>query len=124
MLSSPQFEKPQHRLSRAGWLAHRLGRMGAGHEHFSPNDTISEHDAAMKTATQDNSRSKKVTDPDVGDVEAWRNKEVFKCLPDKLREWSRAGPKDGSIKFAPSKGWGWRYTVWKSDILYTRNDAV
>eukprot|EP00959_Pyramimonas_sp_CCMP1952_P416883 8734073-Pyramimonas_sp.AAC.1 len=61
---------------------------GTGHEHFSPNDIISEPDADMKTAPQDNSRSKKATDPDVEDVEAWRNNEVFKCLPDKLREWS------------------------------------
>eukprot|EP00959_Pyramimonas_sp_CCMP1952_P194503 4067105-Pyramimonas_sp.AAC.1 len=58
---------------------------GAGHEHFSPNDTISEHDAEMKYAPHDNSRPKKMTDPDVEDIEAWRNKEVFKCLPDKLR---------------------------------------
>eukprot|EP00959_Pyramimonas_sp_CCMP1952_P413210 8658697-Pyramimonas_sp.AAC.1 len=65
-----------------------------------------------------------MTDPDVEDIEAWRNKEVFKCLPDKLREWSRAGLKDGTIKVAPSKGWGWRCTMWKNDILYARNDAV
>eukprot|EP00959_Pyramimonas_sp_CCMP1952_P382534 8015833-Pyramimonas_sp.AAC.1 len=61
---------------------------GAGHEHFSPHDIISENDAEMETAPQDNSRSKKVTDPNVEDVEARRDKEVFKRLPDELREWS------------------------------------
>eukprot|EP00959_Pyramimonas_sp_CCMP1952_P075820 1584937-Pyramimonas_sp.AAC.1 len=77
----------------------------------------------MGTAPQDNSRSKKVTDPNVEDVEAWRNK-VFKCLPDILREWSRAGPKDGAVKFVPSKGRGWRCTMWKNDMLYAGSDAV
>eukprot|EP00959_Pyramimonas_sp_CCMP1952_P172904 3613191-Pyramimonas_sp.AAC.1 len=28
MFSPPQFEKPQRRLSRAGWLARALSRMG------------------------------------------------------------------------------------------------
>eukprot|EP00959_Pyramimonas_sp_CCMP1952_P021639 456368-Pyramimonas_sp.AAC.1 len=78
---------------------------GTGHGHFRPNDIISENDAEIETAPQDNSRSRKVTDPNVEDVESGRNKEVFKCLPDKLREWSGAGPKDGTIKFVPSKGW-------------------
>eukprot|EP00959_Pyramimonas_sp_CCMP1952_P058929 1230810-Pyramimonas_sp.AAC.1 len=54
---------------------------GTGQEHFSPNEIISEHDAEMKTAPQHSSRSKKVTDPDVEDVEAWGNKRSLQVPP-------------------------------------------
>jgi hypothetical protein len=97
---------------------------GTRNNHFSPNDVVFEIDTDMETdvetinqgtnaqkraaetAPQDNPRSKKAADPNAEDVDSWRNKATFTCLPDKIREWSRPGPKDGTAKFAPSKGWG------------------
>eukprot|EP00959_Pyramimonas_sp_CCMP1952_P398161 8342176-Pyramimonas_sp.AAC.1 len=88
------------------------------------NEGTTARERAAETAPQDNPRSKKAANPNAEDVDSWKNKPIFTCLPDKVREWSRPGPKDGTAKFLPSKGWGWRQAMWKNDILYARSVAV
>eukprot|EP00959_Pyramimonas_sp_CCMP1952_P413115 8656820-Pyramimonas_sp.AAC.1 len=63
-------------------------------------ETINQGTNAQKRAAEiaplDNARSKKAADPNAEDVGSWRNKAIFTRPPDKLREWSRPGPKDGT----------------------------
>eukprot|EP00959_Pyramimonas_sp_CCMP1952_P453965 9469155-Pyramimonas_sp.AAC.1 len=78
---------------------------------------------AAEAAFRDSQHTKKAANTNTDDIDSWKNKPIFRCYPDKLREWSRPGP-TGDIKFVPTTGWGWRYTVRRHDILYMRSDEV
>eukprot|EP00959_Pyramimonas_sp_CCMP1952_P059540 1243722-Pyramimonas_sp.AAC.1 len=78
---------------------------------------------AAETAIQDSQPAKKAATSGPGDIDSTKERPTFRCLPDKKREWSRL-EHTGTAKFAPKKGWSWRYTMWRHDILYMRNDEV
>eukprot|EP00959_Pyramimonas_sp_CCMP1952_P056851 1187133-Pyramimonas_sp.AAC.1 len=61
--------------------------------------------AQKRAASQDNPRSKNAADPNA-ETSTHGKTNRFTCLPDKLREWSRPGHKDGSTKFAVKAGVG------------------
>eukprot|EP00959_Pyramimonas_sp_CCMP1952_P103434 2163163-Pyramimonas_sp.AAC.1 len=86
-------------------------------------EEITARKTAAEAAFQDGQLTKKSANSNTWDIDSWKNKPIFRCYPDKLRERSRL-VSTGETKFVPTKGWGWRYTVWKHDILYLRSDEV
>eukprot|EP00959_Pyramimonas_sp_CCMP1952_P391391 8202383-Pyramimonas_sp.AAC.1 len=86
-------------------------------------EEITARKRATEAAFRDGQPAKKAANPSTGDINSWKERPTFRCFPDKLREWSRLVP-TGEAKCALKKGWGWRYTMRRHDILHMRSDEV
>eukprot|EP00959_Pyramimonas_sp_CCMP1952_P321338 6724319-Pyramimonas_sp.AAC.1 len=67
-------------------------------------EEIAARKRAAEAAFRDGRPTKKAVSSNAGDIDSWKNKPIFRCYPDKLRERPRPVP-TGETKFAPTKGW-------------------
>eukprot|EP00959_Pyramimonas_sp_CCMP1952_P316849 6632095-Pyramimonas_sp.AAC.1 len=72
---------------------------------------------------QDSQPAKKAATSGPGDIDSRKERPTFRYFPDKKREWSRLDH-TGTVKSGHKRGWSWRFTMWRHDVLHMRNDQV
>eukprot|EP00959_Pyramimonas_sp_CCMP1952_P032341 678885-Pyramimonas_sp.AAC.1 len=72
---------------------------------------------AADAAADDDLRAKRAAISSQENYNSREERPIFRCFPNK-KEWSR--PKNAENQ----RGWGWRFTMWRHDISYTRDDQV
>eukprot|EP00959_Pyramimonas_sp_CCMP1952_P120233 2514138-Pyramimonas_sp.AAC.1 len=85
-------------------------------------EEIAARKRAADAAISDNKPVKRTAISSQGDYNSREEKAIFRCFSDK-REWSRPNHA-GAIKFVRKRGWSWRFTMWRRNILYIRGDQV
>eukprot|EP00959_Pyramimonas_sp_CCMP1952_P257903 5389806-Pyramimonas_sp.AAC.1 len=82
-------------------------------------EEIAARKRAADAAINDNKPAKRTAISSQGDYNSREEKSIFCCFPDK-REWSRPNYNAGAIKFVRKRGWSWRFTMWRHNMLYRR----
>eukprot|EP00959_Pyramimonas_sp_CCMP1952_P465249 9487977-Pyramimonas_sp.AAC.2 len=85
-------------------------------------EEIAARKRAADAAINDSKPAKRAAISSQGGYNSREEKSIFRCFPDK-REWSRPDYA-GTIKFARKRGWSWRFTMWRNNILHRRGDQV